>query len=62
MTGLATLGTNVAEYLQEEGRDVPTRLELEEFLRSVDDVRDATDRFEARLARLESRRSTATSS
>jgi len=57
-----SLAINVAEYLQEEGRDVPTRLELEEFLRSVDDGRDATDRFEARLARLECRRPAATSS
>ncbi|HET9694327.1 MAG TPA: SCP2 sterol-binding domain-containing protein [Steroidobacteraceae bacterium] len=47
---------NVAEYLQEEGRDVPTRVELEEFLESVDHLRDAADRLEARLARLESHR------
>ena len=47
---------NVAEYLQEEGRDVPTRVELEEFLESVDHLREATDRLEARLTRLESRR------
>ena len=47
---------NVSEYLQEEGRDVPTRVELEEFLESVDQLREAADRLEARLARLESRR------
>ena len=51
---------NVAEYLQEEGRDVPTRVELEEFLEAVDRVREATDRLEARLARLESHHSTGT--
>ncbi|HEX9207608.1 MAG TPA: SCP2 sterol-binding domain-containing protein [Steroidobacteraceae bacterium] len=51
-----SLSTNVAEYLQEEGRDVPTRVELDEFLESVDQLRDATDRLEARLARLESQR------
>jgi ubiquinone biosynthesis protein UbiJ len=45
---------NVAEYLQEEGRDLPTRVELEEFLESVDHLREAADRFEARLTRLES--------
>jgi ubiquinone biosynthesis protein UbiJ len=57
-----SLGTNVAEFLQEEGRDVPTRVELVEFLGSVDDLREATDRFEARLARLETRgRGSATS-
>jgi ubiquinone biosynthesis protein UbiJ len=47
---------NVSEYLQEEGRDVPTRVELEEFLESVDQLRESADRFEARLAQLESRR------
>ena len=51
-----SLATNVAEYLQEEGRDVPTRVELEEFLEAVDHLREAADRAEARLARLEARR------
>jgi ubiquinone biosynthesis protein UbiJ len=51
-----SLGTNVSEYLQEEGRDVPARVELEEFLESVDTLREAADRLEARIARLESRR------
>jgi ubiquinone biosynthesis protein UbiJ len=46
---------NVAEYLQEEGRDVPTRVELDEFLEAVDHLRNDADRLEARLARLESR-------
>jgi len=48
--------TNVAEYLQEEGRDVPVRIEIEEFLESVDDLRESTDRLEARIARLEAKR------
>lgn len=47
---------NVAEYLQEEGRDVPVRVEIEEFLEAVDDLRESTDRLEARLARLEAKR------
>ena len=47
---------NVAEYLQEEGRDVPARVEVEEFLEGVDELREATDRLEARLARLEAQR------
>jgi ubiquinone biosynthesis protein UbiJ len=51
-----SLSNDVAEYLQEEGRDVPTRIELEEFLAAVDELREATDRFEARLSRVESRR------
>jgi ubiquinone biosynthesis protein UbiJ len=47
---------NVAEYLQEEGRDVPVRLEIEEFLESVDELRESADRLEARIARLEAQR------
>lgn len=54
-----SLSVNVAEYLQEEGRDVPTHVELDEYLESVDQLRDAADRLEARLARLESRRGSA---
>jgi ubiquinone biosynthesis protein UbiJ len=50
-----SFSANVAEYLQEEGRDVPVRVEVEEFLESVDQLREATDRLEARLARAESR-------
>ena len=51
---------SVVEYLQEEGRDVPTRVEVDEFLEGVDRLRDDTERLEARLARLEAaRRATA---
>jgi len=50
-----SFSTNVAEYLQEEGRDVPARVEVEEFLEAIDRLREDTDRLEARLARLESR-------
>lgn len=46
-------GENIAEYLQEEGRDLITRTELEEFLRGVDNAREAVDRIEARLRRIE---------
>lgn len=48
-----TFAQNVAEYLTEEGRDVPARPEVEAFLAGVDEVREATDRLEARLERLE---------
>ncbi len=51
-----TLLQNVGEYLQEEGRDVPNRTEMNEFLRDVDGVRDAAARLEARLALLERKR------
>ena len=47
---------SVVEYLQEEGRDVPTRVEVDEFLEGVDRLRDATERLEAKLARLEASR------
>src|SRR5258708_3196110 len=50
-----TAGANIAEYLQEEGRDLITKTELEEFLRGVDGVRDSVDRIEARLTRIEQR-------
>jgi ubiquinone biosynthesis protein UbiJ len=55
-----SLATNVVEFLQEEGRDLPTRVETEEFLAGVDRLRDDAERLEARLARLE-RRSTSAS-
>ena len=50
-----TAGENIAEYLQEEGRDLVNKTELEEFLRGVDELRETADRIEARLGRLESR-------
>jgi len=50
-----TAGENIAEYLQEEGRDLVTKTELEEFLRGVDGVRDSVDRIEARLILIEQR-------
>ena len=50
-----TAGENIAEYLQEEGRDVVNRTELDEFLRGVDELRETADRIEARLGRLEQR-------
>jgi ubiquinone biosynthesis protein UbiJ len=50
-----TAGENIAEYLQEESRDLVNRSELEEFLQGVDVLRDTADRVEARLARLERR-------
>ena len=50
-----TAGENIAEYLQEEGRDLVTKTEMEEFLRGVDTVRDGAERVEARLKGLEQR-------
>ena len=50
-----TAGENFAEYLQEEGRDLVAKTEVEEFLRSVDVLRDGVDRLEARLKAIERR-------
>jgi len=48
-----TAGANVAEYLTEESRDVAGRTEIEEFVRGVDEAREAVDRLDARLRQLE---------
>ena len=50
-----TAGDNIAEYLQEESRDLVNKTELDEFLRGVDELRETADRIEARLGRLEQR-------
>lgn len=50
------LSRDVAEYLQEEARELPTRHEVEGFLDRVDAVAEAVDRLEARIARLEAAR------
>ena len=51
-----TFAQNVSEYLQEEGRDAPSRTEADEFITGVDKLRDDVDRFDARLSLLERRR------
>jgi ubiquinone biosynthesis protein UbiJ len=48
-------GENIAEYLQEESRDLVTRTEIDEFLEGVDQVRETADRVEARLQALQRR-------
>lgn len=48
-----TLRTDIKEYLEEEGRLVPTRFELDRFLGEVDTLRDDAERLAARLERLE---------
>jgi ubiquinone biosynthesis accessory factor UbiJ len=48
-----TLARNSAEYLTEESRDLPARVEVEEFLEEVDRLREAVDRIEARVAAAE---------
>jgi ubiquinone biosynthesis protein UbiJ len=46
---------NIAEYLQEESRDLVNKTELDEFLQGVDTLRETADRIDARIARLEQR-------
>ncbi len=50
-----TVRANIAEYLTEESRDLVNRTELDEFLHGVDDLREGTDRLEARIRRLDGR-------
>jgi ubiquinone biosynthesis accessory factor UbiJ len=50
------LSRTVAEYLQEESRDLPARSEVEAFLDAVDETAAAVARAEARLRRLEQAR------
>lgn len=49
------LGLDLQEYLQEEGRLLPTRYELEDFLDAVDRLRDDGERLAARVERLRQR-------
>ena len=51
-----TLARNTAEYLTEESRDLPVRVEVEEFLEDVDRLRESVDRLESRVASVEGAR------
>jgi ubiquinone biosynthesis protein UbiJ len=53
------LARNLSEYLTEESRDAPVRLEAEEFIDGVDRLREAVDRLEACVAAAERARSRA---
>jgi ubiquinone biosynthesis accessory factor UbiJ len=48
-----TVTANISEYLTEESRDAVGRVEVDEFIRAVDKLRDDVDRAEAKLALLE---------
>lgn len=50
-----TLPTDLAEYLQEEARWLPTRVEAEELYAAVDLLRDDVERLQARIRRLQSK-------
>jgi ubiquinone biosynthesis accessory factor UbiJ len=49
----ATGARNLAEYLEEESRDLVSGAELSEFIADVDALRETADRVEARLRRIE---------
>ena len=50
-----TLGLDIQEYLQEELRLLPGRLEIEGFLGSVDTLRDDVERLQARMTQVQNR-------
>ena len=49
---LKTFELNIAEYLQEETRELPAKAEISIYYRKVDKVRADYDRLEARVQRL----------
>jgi ubiquinone biosynthesis protein UbiJ len=55
-----TLQQDLGEYLKEELRVVPTRIEFENLLADVNYTRTATDRLEARIRRMQSSSGTLT--
>ncbi|MEY4195014.1 MAG: hypothetical protein RLZZ226_1382 [Pseudomonadota bacterium] len=52
---LLTLGRNLAEYWQEESRELPAPAELGAFSAEVARLQAATDNLEARILRLQQR-------
>ena len=48
----ATIGLDITEYLQEEARLLPTRIEIDHHLNQVDDLRSHSERLVARVQRL----------
>ena len=50
---LNTLARDVAEYLQQESRDLPTQAEIEPLLNGIDNFRDDVARLQARVARVQ---------
>jgi ubiquinone biosynthesis protein UbiJ len=54
--GGTTLQQDIGEYLQEESRVLPSRIEIENFIADVDNTAMAVERLEARLQRLRSNR------
>ncbi len=57
----SALSMNTSEFLQEEARQLPPRVEVNAFGRDVEHLRDDVERAAQRLARLEQHRRRATS-
>lgn len=55
-TAVESFGRSLSEYLREERRDLPTRVEVAAHLDAVDDFANAVDRAEARLQLLRTER------
>lgn len=51
----AGLAANAAEFLSEEAKVLVTPLRAAEFVRDVDELRDAVERLDKRIARIEQR-------
>lgn len=51
----ASLQQDITEYVQEEVRWLPLRLEIQDFFRQVDRTRDDVERLAARVQRLQQR-------
>ena len=51
--GRTTLEKDIGEYLQEEVRVLPSRIEIENFIDAVGEIAMDVDRLEARLKRLQ---------
>lgn len=58
-TAADQLTRDTAEYLTEESEDLARAADVEDWMDAVDTLREDVDRFEARLALLENRRSAA---
>lgn len=56
-TAADRLSADAAEYLTEESEDLARAADVEEWMDSVDQLREGVDRFEARLAQAEQQRS-----
>ena len=52
-----SLSRDLADYLKEESRQLPHAIEVEDFIKSVDETRLAVDRLQARIQRLHAKAS-----